>query len=109
MQGKVHADAMAAVYVGIDVCKERLDVYLHPLGERLAVANDAGGWRHLRSRLAGLAPRVAMLVMGDASAKKAIEQWMGDRLIARLAWDAASDSALSLPGPTISRRKQNRQ
>jgi transposase len=54
MQGKVHAGAMAAVYVGIDVSKERLDVYLHPLGERLAVANDAGGWRHLRYRLAGL-------------------------------------------------------
>jgi transposase len=61
MQGKVRVDAMAAVYVGIDVSKERLDVYLHPLGERLAVANDAGGWRHLRRRLAGLgAVRVVM-------------------------------------------------
>lgn len=52
MQGKVHAEAMAAVYVGIDVSKERLDVHLHPLGERLALANDAGGWRHLHRRLA---------------------------------------------------------
>ena len=65
MQGKVHDDAMAAVYVGIDVCKERLDVYLHPLGERLAVANDAGGWRHLKRRLASLAP--ALVVMEATS------------------------------------------
>lgn len=65
MQGKVHAEAMAAVYVGIDVSKERLDVYLHPLGERLAVANDAGGWRHLARRLARLAP--ALVVMEATS------------------------------------------
>lgn len=65
MQGKVHVDAMAAVYAGIDVSKERLDVYLHPLGERLAVANDAGGWRHLQRRLASLAP--ALVVMEATS------------------------------------------
>jgi transposase len=65
MQGKVHDDAMSPVYVGIDVCKERLDVYLHPLGERFAVANDAGGWRRLRSRLARLAP--ALVVMEATS------------------------------------------
>jgi transposase len=48
MQGKVMTEeAMAAVYAGIDVCKERLDVYLHPLGERFSVMNDAGGWRRL--------------------------------------------------------------
>jgi transposase len=61
MQGKVRADAMAAVYVGIDVCKERLDVYLHPLGERLTVANDAGGWRRLRRRLGGLPVVLAVM------------------------------------------------
>lgn len=54
MQGKVHVDAMAAVYVGIDVCKERLDIHLHPAGESFAVANDAGGWRGLRRRLGRL-------------------------------------------------------
>src|SRR3546814_1292776 len=33
MQGKVlpERSAQALVYVGIDVCKDRLDVYLHPL------------------------------------------------------------------------------
>jgi len=52
MQGKVMTeDAMSPVYVGIDVCKERLDVYVHPLAERFSVANDAGGWRALLRRL----------------------------------------------------------
>lgn len=65
MQGKVHAEAMSAVYVGIDVSKERLDVYIHPLGERLAVVNDAGGWRQLGHGLARLAP--ALVVMEATS------------------------------------------
>src|ERR1043165_2856661 len=52
MQGKVTTeDAKPRVYGGIDVCKERLDVYLHPLGEHFCVANDAGGWRCLLRRL----------------------------------------------------------
>ena len=51
MQGKVTTDAKPTVYVGIDVCKERLDVYLHPLGEQFCVANDASGWRRLLRRL----------------------------------------------------------
>jgi len=65
MQGKVHDDAMAAVYAGVDVCKERLDVYIHPLGERMAVANDVGGWRCLQRRLARLP--VALVVMEATS------------------------------------------
>ena len=53
MQGKVMTEAaMPRVYVGIDVCKERLDVHVHPLGEHFHVANDAGGWRCLLRRLA---------------------------------------------------------
>jgi transposase len=63
MQGKVMSEqgAMAAVYVGIDVCKERLDVYLHPIARHFAVANDAGGWRRLKRELAGHAvERVVM-------------------------------------------------
>lgn len=54
MQGKVKPDlhAMEAVYVGIDVCKVRLDVHIHPNGETFAVANDAGGWRSLKRKLA---------------------------------------------------------
>ena len=63
MQGKVMPEqgAMAAVYVGIDVCKERLDIHLHPIGESFAVANDAGGWRRLKRMLARyLVERVVM-------------------------------------------------
>lgn len=66
MQGKVHADAMTTVYVGIDVCKARLDIHFHPTGVRFAVANDAGGWRCLRRRLGGLA---VALVMMEATSK----------------------------------------
>lgn len=52
MQGKVTTEeAMMPVYAGIDVCKERLDIHLHPLGESFSVANDAAGQRHLLRRL----------------------------------------------------------
>jgi len=61
MQGKAHVDAMAAVYVGIDVCKAQLDIYLYPIGERFSVANDAGGWRCLRRRLGDLTIAVAVM------------------------------------------------
>lgn len=66
MQGKVQPeDAMTAVYVGIDVCKERLDVYIHPVGKSFAVANDAGGWRRLKRELARY--RVERMVMEATS------------------------------------------
>ena len=56
MQGKVLLERSAEerVYVGIDVSKEWLDVYLHPTGSRLRVANDPTGLRSLKRRLAGL-------------------------------------------------------
>lgn len=67
MQDKVmpEQDAMPAVYAGIDVCKERLDVYLYPAGQRFAVANDAGGWRRLKRVLAN--HTVARVVMEATS------------------------------------------
>jgi transposase len=66
MQGKVTTEAaMSPVYGGIDVCKERLDVYLHPLGEHFCVANDAGGWRRLLRRLGRC--RVERVVMEPTS------------------------------------------
>ncbi len=41
MQGKVSPEPNATqVYVGVDVCKERLDVYLHPVGKTVSVNND---------------------------------------------------------------------
>jgi transposase len=66
MQGKVMTEyAMSGVYVGIDVCKERLDIYVHPLGAHFCVANDAGGWRHLLRRLANY--QVELVVMEPTS------------------------------------------
>jgi transposase len=63
MQGKVlpERSAQAPVYVGIDVCKDRLDVYLQPLGHTLSAANSRDGLRRLKRILAG--HRVALVVM----------------------------------------------
>ena len=63
MQGKVlpERSAMTAVYVGIDVCKTRLDVYLHPLDRRLTFTNDAQGIKRLKRSLTAF--EVACVVM----------------------------------------------
>jgi len=55
MQGKVSLErsAKTPIYVGIDVCKTRLDVYLHPLGRRLTFASDPEGIKRLKRSLAG--------------------------------------------------------
>lgn len=68
MQGKIMSEQSTPepVYVGIDVCKERLDVYLHPAGQRLCVANDRAGLKRLKRALGGL--DVALVVM-EATAK----------------------------------------
>jgi len=68
MQGKVSLNQSAAVrvYVGIDVCKERLDVYLHPLGRKLSVANSREGLVILKRELAN--HDVALVVI-EATAK----------------------------------------
>lgn len=66
MQGKVTTEeAMPPVYAGIDVCKERLDVYLHPLDQVWSVANDAAGRRLLLRRLTKA--EVALAVMEPTS------------------------------------------
>lgn len=64
MQGKSQLEARSAqdqVYVGVDVCKDHLDVYLHPLGRRLRVANHRDGISRLKRELAD--HRVALVVM----------------------------------------------
>jgi transposase len=40
------------IYAGIDVCKDWLDIYLHPLGEKLRVPNSAAGLKKLKALLA---------------------------------------------------------
>jgi transposase len=49
---------MDAVYVGIDVSKDRLDVHVRPTGESLAVARDGEGLAGLIARLQSLAPQL---------------------------------------------------
>ena len=49
MQGKEPSrQAPARVYIGVDVCKARLDVYIYPLDKRLVMANDAAGLKRLK-------------------------------------------------------------
>lgn len=68
MQGKVmfEANTTPPVYVGIDVCKDRLDVYLHPVGRRLQVDNDRLGIKRLTRALAG---RPVALIVMEATGK----------------------------------------
>jgi transposase len=47
---------MDAIYVGIDVSKERLDAHVRPSGETFAVARDGKGLEALVERLQALAP-----------------------------------------------------
>ncbi len=62
MQGKITSvRANEAVYVGIDVCKAWLDVYLHPTGQSFRVPNSKEGIRRLRKELAG--SKVALVIV----------------------------------------------
>jgi transposase len=63
MQGKVSLEQSAAtrVYVGVDVCKGWLDVYVHPIGHAFRVHNTRDGLKQLKRRLANLS--VALIVM----------------------------------------------
>ncbi len=61
MQGKVKLSAESQVYVGIDVSKGHLDVYLHPVGKSLRVTNDASGFRKIKRQLDGF--KIALIVM----------------------------------------------
>lgn len=68
MQGKklLGRSANKEVYVGVDVCKEWLDVYLHPIGLKMRVANTPEGIKRLKRWLAD--HTVALVVM-EATAK----------------------------------------
>lgn len=68
MQGQIQTEARSArpVYVGIDVCKDHLDIHFHPLGDRLRVGNDREGVKRLKRRMT--AHEVALVVI-EATAK----------------------------------------
>lgn len=55
-----------AVYIGIDVSKRMLDVYIHPTGERLRVSNDASGHKQLTQRCL---TKAAKLVIVEATGR----------------------------------------
>jgi transposase len=63
MQGQKSPErsAQPGVYVGVDVCKDWLDVYLHPIGQKLRVSNTPEGLKALKRRLAELS--VELIVM----------------------------------------------
>ncbi|WP_428542704.1 IS110 family transposase [Profundibacter sp.] len=50
-----------AIYVGIDVSKNHLDVYVHPTGTSLQVRNDKSGHKKLARKLVSLDPRQIIL------------------------------------------------
>ena len=52
---------MDAVYVGIDVSKDRLDVHVRPSGQAFAVARDGEGLAVLAERLGGLGAAIVAL------------------------------------------------
>ena len=49
-------DRMDASFVGIDVSKDRLDAFVHPLGQAFAVARNGEGLAQLVARVQALAP-----------------------------------------------------
>jgi transposase len=68
MQGKVMLEpsAEAPVYVGIDVCKDWLDIHLHPVGRALRLANSRDG---LKALTRALRPYPVALVVMEATGK----------------------------------------
>jgi transposase len=50
-----------ACFVGIDVSKAQLDVYVHPLGDSFRVGHDDGGFATLIARVRPLTPAVVVL------------------------------------------------
>ena len=63
IQGKTASSQLATeqVYVGIDVSKSRLDVFLHPLGPTQSVSNDKPGHQQLVRFLRKHAPQLIVL------------------------------------------------
>jgi transposase len=68
MQGQKSPErsAQSGVYVGVDVCKDWLDVYLHPSGQAFRVSNAPAGLKILKRRIAAMP--VELIVM-EATAK----------------------------------------
>ena len=63
IQGKITPTqfAQGQVYGGIDVSKSFLDVYIHPMGATIRVANDKAGLKSLMRRLRSHEPKLIVL------------------------------------------------
>src|SRR3982751_4472215 len=64
VEGKITIEmetATTMTWVGIDVCKRRLDVAIRPSGERLSFANDETGVKQLTQLLRTLSPQLIVL------------------------------------------------
>ena len=66
MQGKVSTAKQGLrqetpVYIGIDVCKAWLDVYIHPVAEGFRIANDKSGHKQLNRKLKKFSPALIVL------------------------------------------------
>ena len=84
MQGKeTPDDAMGQVYVGLDVCKDRLDGHIHPANHTLPVSNDHAGVKTLMRALGAL--NVALIVL-EATGK---HHRMAARLLAAAGYQVA--------------------
>jgi transposase len=56
------------VYIGIDICKDAMDIYIHPSGDKYRLSNNKTGHRQLNAKLKGL--DVGLIVM-EATGKYA--------------------------------------
>ncbi len=59
----VRTDLAAEVYVGVDVSKGHLDVFVRPAAERFSVSNDAAGVDTLLARFEQEASRPTLVVL----------------------------------------------
>lgn len=58
---RMGVEEMMSEFVGIDVSKAELDVYVHGSGSMFAVPNSESGVKELCERLAGLSPQLVVL------------------------------------------------
>ena len=52
---------MGAIFVGIDVAKDRLDICVRPSGESFVIARTGSGIEHLAERLKKLEPHIVAI------------------------------------------------
>jgi transposase len=52
---------MGAIWVGVDVSKQRLDVAIRPAGETLAISNDEAGIKKLVKVMTKLSPQLIVM------------------------------------------------